>query len=206
MKTAIHAFMLFELSVLLGCGKSEDVAFSPVSQEQRDVASLSGEAEKPSSGVRKVLPLDDDLAVAIAGATKRIRLGMTWAWPPEHADKQRFSDFTQSNKSRWILELKLSKIPSGTMYEQSTSTEEGGIVHEYLLFAGEQTTWWFDGRGDDFSEFKNPPVRKQKVSELFLAIHDGQSGWKPVSDKKAMPLDQGLAIGIELEDGSQRYW
>ena len=206
MKTVVHTFLLFLLSVLLACGKGEDVASSPASQGQRDVASLSGKAEKPVSDVRKVLPLEDDLAAAIAGAKKRIRLGLMWAWAPARADEKRFSHFTKSNESRWKLELKMSKIPSGTIYEQTSSTEEGGSVSEYLLFAGEQTTWWFDGRGDDFSEFKNPPVRRKRVSKLFLAVHDGKSGWVPITERKEMPLDHGLAIGIQLEDGSQRYW
>lgn len=206
MKTAVHTFLIFLLSVLLGCGKSEDVASSPASQGQRDVVSLSGKAKKPSSGVRKVPPLEDDLAAAIAGSKKRIRLGLTWAWPPARADEKRFSHFTKSNEARWNLELNMSKIPSGTMYEQTSSTEEGGSVSEYILFAGEQTTWWFDGRGDDFTEFKNPPVRRKKVSKLVLAIHDGKSGWIPVTEKKEMPLDHGLAIGIQMEDGSRRYW
>ena len=79
-------------------------------------------------------------------------------------------------------------------------------MSEYLFFADGQATSWFDGRGDEFSEFKNPPLRRQKVSRLFLAIHDGQSGWVAVAEKKEMPLDHGLAIGIQLEDGSLRYW
>ena len=122
MKTVAHTFLPFLLSVLLGCGKSKDIASSPVSRGQRDVAALSGKTEKPISDVRKMLPLEDDLAAAIAGAKKRIRLGLTWAWPPARADEQRFSHFTKSNESRWKLELDVSKILSGTMYQQTPSS------------------------------------------------------------------------------------
>lgn len=206
MKIVAYTFLLFLLSVLLGCGKSENVDSSPVNQGQRKAVSLSGETENPISHVRKVLPQEDDLTAAIAGAKKRIRLGVTWAWAPARTDEKRFPHFIRSNDSRWKLELNMLIIPSGTMYEQTSSTEEGGSVSEYLFFTDGQTTWWFDGRGDDFSEFKNPPVRRKRVSKLFLAIHDGQSGWVPVTEKKEMPLDHGLAIGIQMEDGSRRYW
>ena len=206
MKIVAYTFLPLLLSLLLGCGKGENDSSSPVNQGQRNAVSLSGKTENPISHTRKVLSQKDVLAAAIADAKKRIRLGLTWAWAPARTDEKRFPHFIKSNQSRWNLELNMSMIPSGTMYEQTSSTEEGGSVSEYLFFADGKTTWWFDGRGDEFSEFKNPPVRRQKVSKLFLAIHDGQSGWVPVAEKKEMPLDHGLAIGIQLEDGSQRYW
>ena len=43
--------------------------------------------------------------------------------------------------------------------------------------------------------------------KLFLAVHDGKSGWVPIDRSKELPLDHGgLSVGIILEDGSQCFW
>ena len=74
------------------------------------------------------------------------------------------------------------------------------------MFRGEEVVWWYDGRQDDFSEFKSPRVRRKKVSSLRLVAHDGETGWIPLNKTDTMPLNGGLAIEIVLEDGSRRYW
>jgi len=160
--------------------------------------------EKAHSG--SPMALEQELTAVLARANKRIQLDPTWAWAPAATDRNRFPLFKQHNESRWNLELDPSKIPAGNMYERTESTEEGGSVNEYLVFGNGQVTWWFDGRRDRFSEFKNPSIRKMKVVRLFIAIHDRETGWGAVERKGAMPLEHGLSIGIELQDGSRRYW
>jgi hypothetical protein len=81
-----------------------------------------------------------------------------------------------------------------------------GIISEYLVFGDNHITWWFDGRDDAYSEFQNPSIRKMQVVKLFLAVHDGESAFKPLKREGDMPLDSGLAIGIQLKNGETRYW
>ena len=206
MRMAFPAILLLLVSFLLGCGKDREATPALVSEGQRDMPRPPEQPEKSVAEALQLTPLEEELQVVITGANKRIQLDLTWAWAPAHSDTKRFPSFKKHNESRWNLELDHLKIPPGTLYEQTTSTEEGGSVSEHLFFDKGQITWWFDGRRDEFSEFKNPSIRKMKVNKLFLAVHDGQSGWIPIDQRKTMPSDHGLAIGIQLADGSRRYW
>lgn len=174
----------------------------PMSDDVKELVADS----TPSPPQDLSMALERELAAVLSGANKRIPLGPTWARAPASTVPKRFSFFKKHNESRWNLGLDPSKVPVGTVYEYSQSTEEGEAVSEYLVFGSEQVTWWFDGHQDRFSEFKNPSIRKMKVVRLFLAIHDGEVGWDPIEKKGAMPLDRGLSVGIELQDGSRRYW
>lgn len=122
------------------------------------------------------MALEQELAAVLSGALKRIQLDSTRARAPASTDQKRFPFFKKHNESRWNLGLDPSKIPVGTVYEYTQSTEEGGAVSEYLVFGNGQVTWWFDGRQDRFSEFKNPSIRRVKVVRLFPAVHDGEAG------------------------------
>ena len=82
MKIVAYTFLLFLLSLFLCCGKGQNASSPPVNQRQQNAVSLSGKTENPISHVRKGLLQKDDLAAAIAGVKKRIRLGLTWAWGP----------------------------------------------------------------------------------------------------------------------------
>lgn len=206
MKIAVSAIVLVLVALLSGCGQAGELQPSPGSQAQQIASPPPTSPAEPVSTAEGVTPLEEELKAALAGAKERVQLGLTWAWAPAPTDERRFPYFKQHNESRWNLELDSSKIPAGTVYEQTTPTEEGGSVSEYLFFDSGQITWWYDGRGDAFSEFRDPAVRTMKVTRLFLAVHDGQSGWPPLDKREKMPLDHGLSVGIQLEDGSQRYW
>jgi len=119
-----------------------------------------------------VSSLEDELAVAIAGAKKRIQFDPAWVWPPDRDHEKKFSHFVKRNASRWKLELRMSKVSPETVYEQTSFTEEGGSASQYLIFSGEETTWWFDGRRDDYSEFKNPSLRRKRVSRVISAVKE----------------------------------
>lgn len=166
----------------------------------------SSATSRDSAALKDATTTEYELDFILSKAKSRIQIGPTWAWAPDRNDQSRFPYFVKHNESRWNLELSPSKIEPGTIYEQTVHTEEGGVVSEYLFFDKGKITWWFDGRGDQYSEFKSPSVRKKKVMKLFLAVHDGKSGWVPIDKSKEMPLDHGLSVGIILEDGSQRFW
>lgn len=150
--------------------------------------------------------LEQTLAGILSAANARVVLGLTQAWAPPADDSRRFPFFVAHNEARWRLPIDRAQVAVATLYEYSSRTEEGGEVHEYLSFGDDGVTWWFDGREDAFAEFEDPVVRCARVSRLFLAVHDGVSGWAPIDASARMPVDHGLAIGIELEDGSLRYW
>ncbi len=180
--------------VPFSCALSID-GFTPSSATSRDSAAL-----------QDATTAEHELDSILSQAKSRIQIGPTWAWAPDENDQDRFPYFEKHNESRWNLELDPSKIEPGTIYEQTVPTEEGGVGGEYLFFDKGKVTWWFDGRGDQYSEFESPSVRRKKVMKLFLAVHDGKSGWVPTDRSKEMPLDHGLSVGIILEDGSQRFW
>jgi hypothetical protein len=146
------------------------------------------------------------LEEVLARAVRVVKVEPAWASPPEQTDETRWPYFVQRNRSHWELELDRSRVPPSTVYARIDGTEEGGSVAEYLVFDADAVTWWFDGRNDFASEFKDPAVRRERVSDLHRVVFDGKSAWRDLEDPASMPLDGGIAIGIRLESGAWRYW
>ena len=184
-------------AILLSC--SDGGTPSIGSQQQSDLSTNQPNIQDP-------IAIETELDSILSKHQGRLQVNLTWAWAPDQGDTKRFEAFRSHNESRWFLEIHPSKVPPGTIYEQTQTSEEGGTVSEYLVFRGEEVVWWYDGRQDDFSEFKSPRVRRKKVSSLRLVVHDGEAGWIPLNKTDTMPLNGGLAIEIVLEDGSRRYW
>lgn len=154
-------------------------------------------------------PLHDSSAASgarlqhlLSTATHRVPIPSGSARAPSRDDERRWPAFERYQRFRWDLALQPQDVPAGTVYDASWMTEEGDPVGRYLIYLPDRVEWWEDWRQDTYS---SQELRSAIVRRVFLAAADGTSGFAEADRSGPMPLDRGLRIGVELEDGTLKY-
>jgi hypothetical protein len=83
---------------------------------------------------RNVTAIEKEIDKIAACTKERVRLEPTWPWAPPQTEAETFSAFKKYNESRWNLETDTSKIPPGTVYVQTTPTDEGNHKRVFGLW------------------------------------------------------------------------